>query len=206
MLESNLLLPASGGLTRRWLSMDILSFTASIVSSLAWPLATLGALILLRRELSSLLPFLRRLKAGPVEAEFEREVEELRDETTVLQPAPEASLIEGRTAQLLRLAEISPRAAVSEAWRGVEAAARKLILKGADESKPLIIFPHQLVKRLEELNALVGGDRKLFQDLKALRNQAAHAPEFSPSYESVVGYLQLAGSLESRLQVLAIER
>jgi hypothetical protein len=58
--------------------MDWLSFIASVLASVAWPAAMLCVVLLLRKELVARLPFLRKLKAGPVEAEFEREVKNSR--------------------------------------------------------------------------------------------------------------------------------
>ncbi|WP_420467987.1 hypothetical protein [Panacagrimonas sp.] len=43
--------------------MDILSFIAALVSSLAWPTAVTLIALAFRKEIRALLPFLRKLKA-----------------------------------------------------------------------------------------------------------------------------------------------
>ena len=54
--------------------MDTLTFIAKLVEFLAWPTAAVIVVVLLRDELRRLLSLVKKLKAGPVEAEFEREV------------------------------------------------------------------------------------------------------------------------------------
>jgi hypothetical protein len=63
--------------------MDWLSFISTVASSVAWPVTALTIVLLMRKELVALLPFVRKLKAGPLEAEFEREVKELKEEVEV---------------------------------------------------------------------------------------------------------------------------
>jgi hypothetical protein len=57
--------------------MDTLSFIAKLIEVLAWPGAIVTVVLLLRKELKQLVPLLRKVKAGPVEAEFEREIAQL---------------------------------------------------------------------------------------------------------------------------------
>jgi hypothetical protein len=74
--------------------VDTKQFVASLVSSLAWPGAVVAIALLFRRQLAQLLTgSLKRLKAGPVEFEFERVLPSvqarLADEATT-SPAPPA--------------------------------------------------------------------------------------------------------------------
>ncbi|WP_276968485.1 hypothetical protein, partial [Metallibacterium scheffleri] len=65
--------------------MDTLTFIAKVIEFAAWPIAAVALVAMLRAEIKSLLPHVKRLKAGPVEAEFEREVKEL-EATAKTQP------------------------------------------------------------------------------------------------------------------------
>ena len=59
--------------TRHDAGVDTKQFIASLVSSAAWPLAAFCVALLFRRQLAALLAApVKRLKAGPVELEFER--------------------------------------------------------------------------------------------------------------------------------------
>ena len=148
----------------------------------------------------ALLPFIRKLKAGPLEAEFEREVKELKSEAAGALPPPEPKALGDKAQRLFQLAEISPRAAVLEAWQGVEFAARRAVLQRAGSPIPDVSSPLRVLRELSQLQLLSPEDVALFQDLRGLRNQATHSPDFNPSYEAVSNYLQLAGALQARLE------
>jgi hypothetical protein len=183
--------------------MDVLSFIASIVGSLAWPATAFGIVLLLRKQLVAMLPYLRKLKAGPVEAEFEREVEVLEAESPLSLPPTEQKLLTDESKRLLELAQVSPRAAILEAWHGVEFAARNAVLHNAGSPIPEITTPVRVAKELVRLDLLSPEEIGLFHDLRGLRNQATHSPDFHPSFESVHSYLMLAKRLRSRLLELS---
>lgn len=182
--------------------MDTLTFTAKIIESIAWPIATVILVVLLRAEIQSLLPFLKRLKAGPLEAEFERELLELRTTVEfepVQQPAEKPLSIAEQ--KLLQLIEINPRSAILEAWQGVEAYARKLTIdlglyEPGPESRPLL----DAYRAIARANLLSTEDLALFQELRSLRNQAAHAEDFNPTKAAAHNYVQLASRLRAKLE------
>jgi hypothetical protein len=108
--------------------VDALTFIAKLVEFLAWPVAAVILVLLLRGEIKGLFRYLKKLKAGPVEAEFEREVQELKataEAQPQLLPPPEGATPEKQ--MLLQLVQINPRSAVLEAWRGVEEASVRVI-------------------------------------------------------------------------------
>ena len=102
--------------------MDILTFFSNIINSLAWPIALLVAVLLLRKPLLELFPFIQKLKYKEIEIEFGQRVREVGQELAEeLAPiGPEQELTRTEEDALARLAEISPRSAIIEAWRGVE--------------------------------------------------------------------------------------
>ena len=181
--------------------MDALTFIAKIIESIAWPVAAVILVMLLKAEIQSLLPFIKRLKAGPLEAEFERELRELRTsvETEPAQPSTEKPLSTAEQ-KLLQLIEINPRSAILEAWQGVEAYARKLVIDlgiydPGSESRPLL----DTYRAIAKANLLPLEDLALFHELRSLRNQAAHAEDFNPTKEAALNYVQLANRLRAKL-------
>ncbi len=54
--------------------MDTLEFIASIIDSLAWPLAIVVLIFILRMPLGKLIPFLERLKFKGLELDFTKRV------------------------------------------------------------------------------------------------------------------------------------
>ncbi len=74
-----------------------------------------------------------------------------------------------------------------------------LVLQHSGSPLPDMSSPIRVVKALAELDLLPAEDIALFHDLRGLRNQATHAPEFNPALDAVSRYLQLAAGLERRL-------
>ena len=63
--------------------MDILTFLASLVASVAWPTAVCLVVYWVLPELRSLVPRIRRLKYKDAEAEFEAGIERLGAASTL---------------------------------------------------------------------------------------------------------------------------
>lgn len=165
--------------------MDVLTFLATIVGSLAWPVSLLVALFLLRRPITELLPSLRRFSYKELEVDFGKELQKIEavmdtvEEKTQhqgelpveVQPEP---LPKTRTELLEKIANLSPNAAILESWRNVERAldfyfssrgierprSGQSILGHLDYDPN---FPPQLVSA--------------YQELRLLRNRAAHDQE-----------------------------
>jgi len=182
--------------------MDTLTFVAKVIDALAWPVATVVLVALLRREIKALLPFVKRLKAGPLEAEFERELQELR---TVVEsqvaPPPAEKQLSPQEQKLLQLADINPRSAILEAWQGVEASARRLVYErglyvAGPESRPLF----DVYRAVSKSGLVPVEDMVLFNELRSLRNQAAHVEDFNPTKEAALHYVQLANRLREKLE------
>lgn len=173
-----------------------------LVEALAWPAAAIWLSFIFRSEIRKLLGRVSSLKYKDLEANFEKGLVAAEEEAKKALPE-KAKIISGdeepiyppphdsRYEQLLRIAEESPRAALLEAWVEVETSlsetaerfninnsrrvpARKVVIGLIDTGKfAKTIFP-------------------LFEDLRVLRNEAAHAPQFVPTERQTKRYLQMA--------------
>lgn len=105
--------------------MDIREFVASLVASLAWPLAAIGALFILRTPLVTLVSLLRRVRYGEVELGFQQELKELpASAAAALQETPKGKVPEPvLTDRIVDLAQRAPVAVIIEAWRALAKAA-----------------------------------------------------------------------------------
>jgi len=184
--------------------VDWLSFIASIAGSVAWPGSVIGLVLILRRPIKDLLPLLQRLKYKEFEIEFGRRVEEVKEELahelppeTVLAPTGE------QAGALARLAEVSPRSAVLEAWRDVEVAALEAAQKLGGEAFRNRTLTFQAIRLLERSEALDRNVIGLLRDLRGLRNQAAHAPDFALTKESALEYAASASTVARYLRQVA---
>lgn len=182
--------------------MDWLTFFAEILKALGWPAAAVTVVLLLRTEIKTLLSLVKKLKAGPVEAEFDREVRELKSSAESQLPlvAVGASASPQRQ-KLLQLAEINPRSAIIEAWQSIEFSARRLL----EHLEPNLTVrelqsPVLLLRALNRREVLTRDEVAIYNDLRALRNQAVHAGDFAPSYESALNYIDLSVRLQSAIE------
>ncbi|UAN53855.1 DUF4145 domain-containing protein [Serratia sp. JSRIV002] len=174
-----------------------MSNIVELVSVLAWPLVFVWFVHKYGNDVKELILRLSKVKLGNAEAEFTlglKAAEDLANES----PLVEASTIlteediefSKRMAQLERIADVSPRAAIMESWLLIEEAAGKAgFIQGA--SVPLInpgLFIDWLVRegKLEKSTAI------LVDKMRKLRNEAAHLGDFELTKDEAERYLKIA--------------
>lgn len=176
--------------------MGWMSFVASLVQSAAWPVAVFALVFLMRKPLREAVSHrLLRLKAGPVEAEFDREAAEVREEVRRI---PEVAAAEprqepvGLADELLPLARVAPRAAVMEAFVRIEARLAELLQtvglsapKRSGRQVASLAFDQNLISR-ETLDAIEG--------LQNLRNLAVHGRD-EIGFERARDYVAMADAV-----------
>lgn len=184
--------------------MDWLSFIASVVGSLAWPGTVIVLVLILRKPIGALLPLLQRLRYKELELEFGRRVEEVKEQLAQELPSETVLVPAGEEAgPIARLAEISPRSAVLEAWRDVELAALEAAQKIGGESFRHKTLTFQALRILEHSESLDRNVIGLLRDLRGLRNEAAHAPDFALTKESALEYAASASTVARYLRNVA---
>jgi hypothetical protein len=110
--------------------MSILEFSASLIGSLAWPIVVLVAVVLFRGSIrSALTGQIKRWRAGPsgLEVEYwELTADSARHQLPLGADWQAAeSLGGGLSGELAPVAEVSPRAAVLEAFARIEQELRR---------------------------------------------------------------------------------
>jgi hypothetical protein len=190
--------------------MDGLQFIASLVGSLAWPLAVLALALVFKRQLGELIGRLRSVKALGAEGTFDpRDAESAvalatATATASVQEAAQANT----TPNLARDADLAdrlhdmavshPRAAVMEAWAEVEEVLRARL--GTSQTE----VPRGYAGR-RLINLALGDDvinRETAEALVRLstqRNLAAHEGEVT--VEKALDYLALCDSVIYALKV-----
>ena len=183
--------------------MTWLEFIASFVTALAWPVAVLVIALILREPLKGLIPMLQRMKYKDFEMEFGRKLAEAREEagvenelTSTAEPTPEE-------VRILELARVSPRAAVTEAWRWVELASLEAARSLLGEKFQNKTFTYQAIRKLEQDERIDRGAVLLMRDLRGLRNDAVHSPEFAIPPEAALEYARTARQLVGYLKTVS---
>ena len=175
--------------------MDWLEFAASIVRSIAWPSVIVAVLVIFRRDLRLRLRSLARLRYKDFDAEFAK----LEENVAALpqEPAPKPSFPPPRTAEevLETLVQVSPRAAVVEAFALVERAARDAAARHGLEGRGVMSTMRELARR----RPIPDNVMTLFDDLRSIRNKLAQAQEDDISEWQAWRYIDAARTLAARL-------
>ncbi|MGA2206509.1 MAG: hypothetical protein ABSG10_07235 [Terracidiphilus sp.] len=185
--------------------MDIIKMVVQLVTGLAWPVVVLLVAFMFKRELRLLLSRISHFKYRDLEfklalAEAEKKADVI--EQTARFSYRSSSDIDSKLEQLRRIADVSPRAAIMEAWILVEdAAAQSGFIQGADT--PRINAP-SFVLWLVRDGKLPAGSDELVTRLRNLRDQAAahkmaQTPPFELTREDADRYLQLAAKASSMI-------
>lgn len=176
--------------------MNGLEFIASIIDSLAWPASLFGVLFLFRAKVAELIPYIGKLKYKEFELEFRESMRELGAEAKALEGEASKEPLEDPSVadQLYSLAELSPRAAILEAWLNVEShAAMALRSRGiATDEEIRKLAPMRLARLIESAAALNDEEMKIFHKLRELRNRAVHLGDPDLSAQDVAEYIDLS--------------
>jgi hypothetical protein len=179
--------------------VDWLTFIAEMTKALAWPLAALGIFLTLRKHLLARLPDLDVLEWKDVKFRFNQQVHEVATEARQALPEPEVTRLPPLSdeAQHLRLAELSPRAAILESWIALEdAATAALKRKGTTLTDRELRQPSVLVQALVDVGLLNEAQRQVVSELRTLRNAAAHATELKITSQTAREFVTIASAFE----------
>lgn len=179
--------------------MDTLEFIASMTRSLAWPVALVAIFLVLRRHLVARLPDLESLEWKDFRFRFGRRVHQLAAEAreNLVQVEAEAGPPVDGEVHRLQLADISPRAAILEAWIELEGAASiALRRKGASITRQELQQPSRLADALITGGLLKPTQASVLSELRRLRNAAAHASDPKITPETAREFVGVAAAFE----------
>lgn len=158
--------------------MNALEFVASLVSSLAWPLAAIVLVVLLKQPIVRVLSGdVKRWRAGPsgVEIEYwERKSVQVREALEHASPGREPVSPDGiDVGELEEVASVAPAAAVLDAFGRVEHELRSR-MEALGEAEVDRMSGRRLATRAFEVGVINQETLTAFEGLAVLRNLAAH--------------------------------
>lgn len=177
--------------------MDQLTFISKTIEALAWPTVTLVLGLVFRRKLLDLIPAIRKLKAGPVEAEFELAAKQVLADAAVasahgatsaikVRPETEASSGTELVAKLIS-ARNDPIGMILEGWAKVDG---ELFQLGAQMG--LSVGPldntNKIYQSVMTMGILPAETKRLICELRELRNKVAHV-KVAPTADAAQDYL-----------------
>lgn len=174
--------------------MDWKQFAAAVIASVAWPMAVVFLVVLLKKPLSSLLPLIRSFKYKDFHLDLGEKLEAVKDAVSAedtSEPLPEAP----QTA--IALARLSPRAAVLHAWIEVEKQLYELAEKIGVPADRSPLATARLLRGADAINAVTLETLfKLFQ----IRSDAVHLTDRDVTFEEAVTMADMCQWLERRLK------
>jgi hypothetical protein len=129
------------------------------------------------------------------EFEFERDVRELESSAQALPStkSPDNAAL---------IATENPRGAVLGAWLNLEEQIISLAMRKGLTNATARRYPRGSIEALMKSELVTSSDHSIIENMRELRNLAAHDPDFSPNPDSVLSYLQLSSDLGARLEQL----
>jgi hypothetical protein len=183
--------------------LDWKTFIAQIVESVIWPGVIIFAIWLLRDKLGELLPRLKKLKHKETEIEFAEKITELVSEGAErAQPSIVAKSRESEVQFefLMKLSDISPRSAVIEAFRALESASEKAVIKAYPEFEAKDVRNPMQIQKLLKNKVLEPEQYHRIRELRILRNKAAHMEDFNLHGMPIEAYIDIALTLANQLE------
>lgn len=172
--------------------MDIYLFIVEMTKTLAWPIASLVIVFLIKDKLEVVLSSIKSFKYKDIEATFAKGVS---DVSTSAQASIE---LEGnKHEETSKLVSISPRGAVLESWLSVEKAMRSYLDRyGHNDSPP----DERHISIVNSDYTTIGqGVFEMLHELRKLRNQAVHLTDSQINEETAKKYSVLAARVASKL-------
>lgn len=164
--------------------MDALQFIASVIDSLAWPVAVVALVLVLRVPVRSLLGDLTRFRYGDVEMNFGQEVRELEDRAKAaglhvraLPEPPKPGIQDSAqiVADATRLVSEFSGPAVGLAWTAVEHELMQAVMRlGISADYPPYNAPIKNIELLSKHEYLDAESRAVLDRMRRLRNAAVH--------------------------------
>ena len=174
-------------------------FISDIIYSLSWPAAIVICVLLLKKPFLSILSGLKTFKGLGLELSFSEKIDEIASQEKHYEPQ-HIALTESQQ-HLIKLTEVSPRAAIIEAWIDLESAAQDLLqARGITTSKKSPVSTANLLSEFFPEERWIVHN---FHEMRSLRNMAAHSSDLqvtpAESYEYVKATNRLASYLRSKM-------
>ena len=171
---------------------------ASLVKSLAWPAVVGYCVYILRTPVGDLLGSVSKLKYGDLEAEFQGTLGRIIHTQNATTQQIEKEEKGAPTVALEDLAEVSPRAAVLEAWIMVEKATVNFCKA---HGLPANLSYQGLFRLSKEKELDIEAFQTGYQELRFLRNKAVHATDAEITSETAKQYVKAANFIAAELNM-----
>lgn len=179
------------------MGMNLYQFIASLVNSLAWPVAVVVVAIVLRRPLALLLPRLQSLKYKDWHVEFSKQLDRVEEKLEAEVPKPPLAR---PTTKAVTPEALPPSAQIVVSWSVVERELRRIASDKLGTSQVGYVSGIRKVITLLERGGIIDANTAfLARELEELRNSAAHVNDNGLSELDADRFARFADNLLARL-------
>lgn len=181
--------------------MDVLSFIVEMTKALGWPSAILVIVFMFRKPLLELLSLVRKVKYKDVEVELaKKEISEARELTTSKEGEKYDVLSFMELEHFKQLADISPRAAITEAWSRLENSVYQAAKTAGIEARQSGVSFSSVLAALKTSGTIDATSIRLIEKMRAIRNKAVHIQTEGLSASDAIDYVLAMKHAESALK------
>ncbi|WP_410769512.1 hypothetical protein [Fontibacillus sp. BL9] len=186
-----------------------------VLKTLAWPVAVLVIVILLKKPIKDLIPALKKLRYKEFELDFNKELEEVErkadeaqlPQTTEVIKNPELLNNPNTLERMNYIKDLnlnSSRGGIIDSWLLVEEALRNLAEQHSLRS--INMAPVQILRELFQKNIITHDVFEICDTLRKIRNEAVHSNNFSASPSESNEFINMSFRVLASLNNLLNER
>jgi hypothetical protein len=171
--------------------MGKLDFIASLVGSLAWPIAAVIIALVFHKQIGLLLAKVKTLKWGDAAVDFTDKLDKAENKAEAIAGQTNSNdtpLVAAPSERFHQLLSISPNAAILDSWSEVESEIKKLGKRHGFTD--ILARPGRMGDELVKSGALPIGIYDMLAEMRSMRNQAAHGAQTTP--EDALRFYQLS--------------
>ena len=185
--------------------MDWLTFTVEMTKAISWPLATLSIFLVFKRPLLELLALIRKVKYKDIEVEIaKKEIVEARELSASVASGKTELFSFGDLQHFKQLADISPRAAITEAWSRIEDLIYKAAKVPSMASRPAGVSFSAVLTSLRESGGVELSTLRIIEKMRTIRNKTVHFRSEELNSEDAMDYVLSMKHVEATLRMLGL--
>ncbi len=170
-----------------------------LIDTVIWPLIMLWISYLFKSEIKQVFTRIESVKYKEIEARFK---DILVVAENALENNPNFELLNDKDLEkyykITRMVEYSPRVAVIESWLELEQYILKIQSNSPENNEYLSAT--DVINDLISKKIIRAGYRVVIKELKSLRNEAIHRPEFAIGQEEALDYVKLCAVCEKKIR------
>lgn len=176
--------------------LKILEAFTKVLEITIWPIVILILAFSFKKQLGKIILSLSKFKYGGFEASFDKDLSPVENTVKEINEAVGDKADNIRESyiyvlnNILRISELSPRSAITEAWREVESCTINLMLSYGFE--PSNVQMSKVFRGIVHDNGYPWSLYDDYRHLMKIRNNAVHATEFEFSQEEAERYTRTA--------------